>query len=63
MANELLARLIEEVSIVATEKRRKEPIEVPRPDSLKSAHPDGLSGDNLRALVASHAVKGRVRRG
>jgi hypothetical protein len=35
ISTELLAQLVEEVSILAADHRRKKPREVPRPDHLK----------------------------
>ncbi|WP_086685962.1 hypothetical protein [Streptomyces pseudogriseolus] len=39
MTNELLAQLIEEVSILAADRRRREPLTVPRPDAVTDAAP------------------------
>lgn len=40
---ELLAQLIEEVSILVAERRRRRPREVPRPDYLKRSHGAGIA--------------------
>jgi hypothetical protein len=49
--DELLAQLIEEVSILAAEQRRKKPRQIPRPGQPSRAQretvtPEGVAGDN-----------------
>jgi hypothetical protein len=70
--DELLAQLLEEVSVVASQRQRKEPLRVPRPWDKHTpavtdprAVEDGTAGPVLRgnaAVAAKAAGMGRVRR-
>lgn len=61
---ELLARLVEEVSVLAADKRRKKPLEVPRPRSVIAVAESSRSKvRGLRGLTQFAAEQGRVRHG
>ncbi|MGW0757181.1 hypothetical protein ACWD1Y_11935 [Streptomyces sp. NPDC002814] len=71
MHTELLAQLIEEVSLLAADRRRKEPRDINRPyaSSSDSAVPRGNSGpaqqpapiNGHRKMLAAAARRGMVR--
>lgn len=56
---ELLAQLVEEVSILAADYRRKKPREVPRPTSPEQA---AKKRSNHGGLLSAAMTHGRVRR-
>ncbi|MFD7763555.1 hypothetical protein [Streptomyces microflavus] len=66
---ELLAQLIEEVSILAADRRRKEPLTVSRPYDAAAApqgnstvaQPSAMNGH--RQMLAAASRRGRVRTG
>lgn len=58
---ELLAQLVEEVSILAAERRRKSPREVPRPKHLREAYAK-RGGDIKRAVSVLKATSRTVYR-
>jgi hypothetical protein len=60
---ELLACIVEEVSVLAADRRRRKPLEIPRPGSINQAR-DQSSGTKvrgLRGLLQVAADAGRVR--
>jgi hypothetical protein len=57
MDTELLARVVDEVSILAADRRRRAPVQTPRPTSVTRAG----QGKGVRSLVAQAAAQGRVR--
>lgn len=60
--DELLARLLEETSVLAADKRRKKPLELPRPASIREAEEEAKPTVNgLTGLVAMAEAAGRVR--
>lgn len=64
VSTELLAQLIEEVSILAAERRRKQPREVPRPAHLRkrARQPHGVGIKHAVGVLKANA-QGRVYRG
>ena len=65
---ELLAQVVEEVSILAADKRREEPREVPRPykdhmGRLLAAPGQKQKSSGHRQMLAAAARRGMVRRG
>lgn len=73
VTDELLAQLVEEVSVLTSDRRRKEPIEIPRPGresrtQQKAAQPiltgnaqTGLTAHGLSGMLAAAQVYGAVR--
>ncbi|MFB8026027.1 MULTISPECIES: hypothetical protein [unclassified Streptomyces] len=69
--NELLAQLIEEVSLLAADRRRQEPRTLTRPYDSAAAVPQGNSGEaqgppaesGHRKMLAAAMRKGKVRNG
>jgi hypothetical protein len=68
VTEELLAQLVEEVSVLAADRRRKDPITIPRPGQPTVA-PAGISGTastgvqarGMAGLLAAAEVFGAVR--
>jgi len=56
---ELLAQVVEEVSVLAAEQRRKDPVKVPRPKHLRSGGDVVMWGgpDPERVKVAAEVAK------
>jgi predicted phage gp36 major capsid-like protein len=65
VTKELLAQVIEEVSILAAEKRRKEPVSVHRPPALEDAAavPQGNSPRQPRMTGHRKMLAAAARRG
>lgn len=59
METELLARVVEEVSVLAADQRRRKPITVPRPVSAQPEKKTVKRG--FAAAVGDAARRGRVR--
>lgn len=55
---ELLAQVVEEVSVLASDRRRKKPVQVPRPDHLtRKGRPDRPAEDNVVSMAGyKHAI-------
>lgn len=61
---ELLTCVLEEVSVLAADHRRKRPLEIPRPGAVQRARDrsgGGAQARGLRGLVAVAADAGRLR--
>lgn len=59
---ELLACLVEEVSVLAADRRRKKPLEIPRPGTVNQARDRGTAkARGVRGLLRVAADAGRMR--
>lgn len=56
METELLAQIKEEISILAAERRRKKPVEVPRPEHLRPKRRTPVKVGQPNPEGFSHAV-------
>jgi hypothetical protein len=59
LVEELLALVVEEVSVLASDRRRKEPLKIPRP--YKNLPPNRRD-NGFRRMLAAAQRKGVVRR-
>ena len=63
-SEELLARLLEETSVLVADKRRKQPLEIPRPLTVSQVEEQAKpKARGLSGLLAIANETGRVRSG
>ncbi|MFJ4189429.1 hypothetical protein [Kitasatospora sp. NPDC089509] len=63
LTQELLAQLVELVSVLAADHRLRRPVELPRPAHLGTGRAQGQGGQGMARAVAVLRRSGKARRG
>ncbi|MFJ1706837.1 hypothetical protein [Kitasatospora sp. NPDC088346] len=60
LTQELLAQAVELISVMAAERRLRQPVELPRPAHLRAGHTQGHDADGIARAVA--VLRGTTRK-